>query len=528
MLESQSYEIHSLQATTSNWLSSKVVAVVLCVIVIPLMLLKLDVYPTFWYDEGYTIQVSQSILQAGVYGTYNATEGYRVFDPTISSGPMSILPITLAFKLFGIGIIAARLITVLYGFLGLFMAYQIAKDLFGRDAALVAVLVMLFPGISTFEPVGYIQISRQVLGEVPSFALILVGLWLWFRSWERGHWSMVICAGLLMGVGVVSKPQVVFSFGPAIGIIALVRTFLQRGQLFRYAPRYILPPALVVAVFGGWTLFQRLGMTDALRAESAPLLAEAMQLHFFTGLMGSTVSTTGWAITALMVFSGVATLLMIYRQRKAGVALTHQQWGIATLALIPLLMAAWYALLSVGFERYTFMGFMVSLLLLGNIGYQVIVAVAKRLRDRDNLIYVGAVAGLLVLITVGNAYSLANYWNDKDNVDAMADYIDANVPDGAIVESLEVELNSLTQHREMHRASYSYIYEAIRQRWHNDQPFDLDYDVLEVDPDYLVTGQISGWLQLYDETVLKDQFRTVVEFGPYILLQRIRDGSSTE
>ncbi|MCA0457204.1 MAG: glycosyltransferase family 39 protein [Chloroflexi bacterium] len=517
-----------MPSTTSTWLSTKVVGVVLCVILIPLMLLKLDVYPTFWYDEGYTIQVSQSILQAGVYGTYNATEGYRVFDPTISSGPMTILPITLAFKLFGISIFAARLITVLYGFLGLFMAYQIAQDLFGRNAALIAILAMLFPGISTFEPVGYLQLSRQVLGEVPSFALIFMGLWLWFRSWERGQWSMVICAGLLMGVGVVSKPQVVFSFGPAIGIIALIRTFFSRRELLRYAPRYILPPALVVAVFGGWTLFQRLGMTDALRAESAPLLAEAMQLHFFTGLMGSTVSTTGWIITGVMVFSGVASLVILYHQRKAGVPLTNQQWGIATLALIPLVMAAWYALFSVGFERYTFMGFMVSLLLLGNIGYQLIVAITKRLRDRDNLVYVGIVAALLVLITVGNAYSLANHWNDRDNVDAMADYIDANVPDDEIVESLEVELNSLTQHREMHRASYSYIYEAIRQLWHNDQPFDLDYDVLEVDPDYLVTGQTSGWLQLYDEKVITDQFRTVVEFGPYILLQRIRDGSSIE
>lgn len=524
MLESTPYEFRNVQSTPAGWVNAKVVGLVLCVIIVPLMLLKLDVYPTFWYDEGYTIQVSQSVLQAGIYGTYNATEGYRAFDPTISSGPMTILPVTAVFKLFGVGIIQARIITVLYGFLGLFMAYMISKDLFGVRAGLIALLVMLFPGISTFETVGYIQLSRQVLGEVPSLALIFVGLWLWFRSWEHGHLLQVITAGVMIGIGVISKPQVIFTVGTAIGIIALLRTYFQP----RHFIRYILPPALVVMAFGGWTLFQRIGMTEALRIESAPLLAEAMELHFFTGLFGVTVSTTGWLITALMLFCGVVSLMLVYRQRKPVVGLSHQQWGIATLAMISIVMAIWYALLSVGFERYTFIGFMISLLLLGNIGYQLIVEFSKRFRDGDGLIYTGVIVGLLVLIAVGNIYSIANHWNDKDHVDAMADYIDANVPPEAIVESVEVELNSLTQHREMHRANYSYIYEAIRQRWHNDQPFDLDYDVLQVDPEFLVTGQTSGWLQLYDETVISDNFRPMVQFGEYVLLQRIRDGSSIE
>jgi len=490
----------------------------LLLIALPLMLIKLSIYPTPWYDEGYSIQVSQSVVHDGFYGTYNATEGYRPFDPTISSGPMTILPVALAFKLFGSGYVQARTVIVIYGILGLLVAYALTRDLFGSTIALVSVLLMLFPGFFTFEAVGYIQLSRQMLGEVPSFALIVLGLWIWFLTWERGNIGLLILSGIMMGLGVSSKPQVIFTFGTAIGIIALIRTFRKP----RWFLRYILPPALVVGVFVAWTMIQNAGMTPEMRQESPALLLEAMQLHFFTGLFGRTISNTGWLLTAVMIFGGVATLFSLGWRRKPNTPLTGQEWGMATLSLIAILMAIWYAFLSVGFERYTFLGFMCSLLLLGNIAYKVVMALAQRFHINSQYAYIGLVIVLLLVVVGGNAYTIVKHWRDENTVQEMADYIDANVPATAIVESIEVELNSLTTHHEIHRANYTYLYKAIRQRWHENIPFDLKYNVLQADPDYLVVGQTSSWLELYNKTIVRLSFKPVVQFGDYELLQRIR------
>ncbi len=490
----------------------------LLVIALPLLLIKLNVYPTPWYDEGYSIQVSQSVVSDGFYGTYNATEGYRPFDPTISSGPMTILPVAVAFKLLGSGYIQARTVIVIYGILGLLVAYALTRELFGPMAALVAVLLMLFPGVFTFEAVGYIQLSRQMLGEVPSFALILFGLWVWFYCWERGKLGLLVVSGLLMGLGVSSKPQVIFTFGTAIGIIALVRTFRQP----RWFLRYMLPPALVVGVFVAWTVIQNAGMTAAMRQESPDLLLEAMKLHFFTGLFGRTISNTGWLLTAVMIFSGAITLIQLGWRRKSNLPLTNQEWGMATLSLIAILMAIWYAFLSVGFERYTFLGFMCGLLLLGNVVYKVVMALGQRLHLNNQYVYGGLVALLILVVVGGNAYPIVTHWRDENHVQEMADFIDANVPQTAIIESVEVELNSLTTHHEIHRANYTYLYEAIRQRWHENIPFDLKYNVLQADPDYLVVGQTSNWLELYNKILVGLSFKPLARFGDYQLLQRIR------
>jgi len=490
----------------------------LLVIALPLLLIKLNIYPKPWYDEGYSIQVSQLVAREGFYGTYNATEGYRPFDPTISSGPMTILPVAATFKLFGRGYTQARIVVVIYALLGLLVAYALARNLFGSAIGLVAVLLMLFPGVFTFETVGYIQLSRQMLGEVPSFALILLGLWIWFYSWEHSNIALLICSGLIMGLGVTSKPQVIFTFGPAIGLIALIRTFRHP----RWFLRYLLPPALIVGVFGLWTLIQNSGMTVQMRAESPTLLLEAMQLHFFTGLFGRTISNTGWLLTAIMILSGVVTLIQLRWNRKPNHPLTNQEWGMATLALIAIMMAVWYAFLSVGFERYTFLGLMLSLLLMGNIVSKVLFTISRYFHVNQHYAFMGLLSVLLLLVIVGNGYGILNHWNDKNSVQEMADYIDANIPPTAILESVEVELNSLTLHHETHRANYTYLYEAIRQRWHENRPFDLKYNVLQSNPDYLIVGQTSTWLGLYNKLIVWLAFRPVIQFGDYQLLKRVR------
>lgn len=67
-----------------------------------------------------------------------------------------------------------------------------------------------------------------------------------------------------------------------------------------------------------------------------------------------------------------------------------------------------------------------------------------------------------------------------------------------------------------------YMYEAIRQRWHENRPFDLKYNVLDSNSDYLIVGQTSMWLEHYNKTIVLLAFRPLVQFGEYQLLRRVR------
>ena len=62
--------------------------------------------------------------------------------------------------------------------------------------------------------------------------------------------------------------------------------------------------------------------------------------------------------------------------------------------------------------------------------------------------------------------------------------------------------------------------QEIRQFSHEKSSFNLDYDPLQADPDYLVTGTMSDWTGIYPPEILERDFTLVVAFGNYRLYRR--------
>jgi len=63
---------------------------------------------------------------------------------------------------------------------------------------------------------------------------------------------------------------------------------------------------------------------------------------------------------------------------------------------------------------------------------------------------------------------------------------------------------------------------AIRQLAHEHKPFDLGYDTLQANPDYLIAGVIGDRTRIYDMQVVRTHFSLVAEFGPYRVYRRVR------
>ena len=82
----------------------------------------------------------------------------------------------------------------------------------------------------------------------------------------------------------------------------------------------------------------------------------------------------------------------------------------------------------------------------------------------------------------------------------------------------------LSGHRQFHHPEQALLFKAIRQISHH-QPFNLTYDALQANPDYLVMGIFGAWTNIYSEATLKQDFTLVADFGVYSVYKRVKASS---
>jgi len=460
----------------------------LLLIALPLLMLYLDVYPPIWFDEGYKTNAVRTLVERGVYGTYT-TQGYIPFDPGISSGPADIVPLALSFQFFGKNVIHLRFVIVVYTLIALLSFYLIAVYLYGSESGLFVTLIMLTaPAI---QGVSFLLIGRQILGEAPSLALILLGLWLWFQSWDNERWLYVSLSGLFVGLGLLSKTQVAIALIPTILLIIIGRTIVKPSQVAK-SLTYL---AIILAVIGSWMLLGRLATTEEIRQENSLLLMDAVRSNLLTFLWGQTLTKSAFIIIGFLslgVLVGGWRLKGRLKELSLG---TSKYWAEATLTLFVLISTFWFAFLSVGWPRYAYAGLVVSLLLIGRLGWDIFEQMQHWFQRYrlffSNWTYSIALTCLTFIVIVVNIHPIIGF-EQKNIAQQMADYISREIPRDAVIETWEWELDALSQHWEYHHPNQRYLFLAIRQFSHEQKPFNLDYDLLQADPDYLVTGPFIG------------------------------------
>src|SRR5512147_2165973 len=87
-------------------------------------------FPIPWFDEGSHLHVPKTLVKFGVYADISS-EGFRYYGPTIGVGPTVMLPIAAMFKLFGVGLLQARIVMALYLLAAIFTFYRLVEHLSG-------------------------------------------------------------------------------------------------------------------------------------------------------------------------------------------------------------------------------------------------------------------------------------------------------------------------------------------------------------------------------------------------------------
>lgn len=171
-------------------------------------------YPVLWWDEAIFSETAANLAQQGRYSfTLQSPDQLRDLDYRVSAGPALILPVALAYRLLGVGLVQGRLVAGFYlafAFLALFLA---SRRLFGPTAALLAVALAL---VGT----DVIYWGRSVLGDVPAMGLFLFALWLTVQGLEEDTLPSLFLGGVFLGLAFAAKEFYGLAFFPPLAALA--------------------------------------------------------------------------------------------------------------------------------------------------------------------------------------------------------------------------------------------------------------------------------------------------------------------
>jgi len=487
-------------------------------LVLFLALFNLTTYPTPWYDEGSHLHVPKTLVRLGAYADYSS-EGLRYYGPTIGVGPTVMLPIAAVFKVLGIGLWQGRLVIALYLLGAIITFFLLGRALSGEAVAWVATALMV-----ASRGVGLLEYGRQVLGEVPAFFFLALGLWLWLSAWERASWKRLAGVGALLGLSVITKSQFFIVIAPAVFVGWLLNWFYYRAAPHR---AFLIPgitlgvffavwQIVVIALLGPGPVSANLALYREATASAATVFRPDLMARALRELLSLKVYL-GLLLPAL----AYGFLLALPRHREG------QRWGLLWLMIA--LNLTWYVFASVSWIRYAFLGLALSSLFVARFFADVtnsfdldLKALWEGWKKNSETWPMLALRAVLIgwcalIVGVSLAQSaMPIVLPPPAYPQSMADYMNANVPVDALVETWEPEMGFLTDHN-YHFPPQVLLYRAVSYVWAGGPSPATQYTFVQDEkPAYVLVGLFARYAGLYPPDWLTDYTR-VAQIGGYEL-----------
>lgn len=491
----------------------------IAVMVLFLAFYRLTDYPLTWFDEGSHLHVSKALVKYGVYADYSS-EGFRYYGPTNGIGPTVLLPIAGVFRWFGVGLLQARLVMVVYLLVGLYLFYRLTVSLEG-DGWYGLAFLLLFAS----RGVSILEYGRQVLGEVPALVFLLGGLLVWWQTWERPAWGKLTLAGVLLGLSVVTKSQVLLFLGPTLAL-----AWLANLLYYRLLPQkvFLLPGLVTAGLFAAWQAFLLFGLDPqasignlALLRETSGSAAFVFSMELVRRSLSELSSVRGYfGLLGVGLLYGVSLLLP--RRIEA------QKWGI--LWMMATFNLLWYVLASISWLRYAFIGLVLACIFTARFLYDLTREVLPRLgefwqaiKEKRPVPGVVAAQGAMALAVAGMvlgslALNVRQVLAPVENAPMlMAVYLNQHVPLDAVIETYEPEMGFLTDHR-YHYPPHSYLNKTIQSTWLGGSSPGEGYDFIQKEkPAYILVGKFAAWVQFYSIPEIESRYDLLTTIGPYRL-----------
>lgn len=342
--------VHGLPA--ARWLS-RAAALLLAALLVILFARSAQIAagnpPSF--DGAMNLQVAASIA---------AGEGYRrnyaardAFPHEIQTGPPYILPQSVVFKLWGVGIAQSEIINIAYLALLLAVACWLVAPTGGWLLALFgACSVLMVPGMHLYGFYGY--------GEIPALAWALLATLVYFRGQRNVWWGLA--AGVMLAFAVYTKTVMLIGAG-ALGLCAFLEVLREwqaggRDKRRRFAA-LVSGGVLVIVAMETWralalggghawrhwwhreagNIFQQAGVEPGF-GKVAQSLFDKLQVHFSLLAHDYRMSLLLTGVWLALVLAAFVTLLF------RGNGWRRVDWTALAVLLMALVYLAWWLLVT--------------------------------------------------------------------------------------------------------------------------------------------------------------------------------------
>jgi hypothetical protein len=486
-------------------------AIALVVTLFVLSLYNLEYYPLTGFDEGIHLLVAKRL----------ALEGHYRFGPAV--GPTVFFPIAIAFRLAGVGLLPARIAMVGYLLLCVATFYLLTRFLGGWKVATVGTWLLL----SSSGP-NLWRWGRQALGEVPATFFSLVSIFVWLKALEqqrkRRKTGQLLLTGVLAGLAVVTKNQFLLLL-PAWFLLWIVdRLYYRRANHVDFALPFLAAILVVVAWYLGQRFFFPAG--EYLAEHNLQEWSSALSRGIFTlsprRMVDAIKFLTGKDAFYAWVLPGcLYGVVLSLRRSEDGL-----RWALPV--ILSLVWLGWYIILSVGWPRYVFLPLTLGAIFVARLfhdlteGYRIpfsrLVTMIRSGR------WDGALAGrvalmavlLIIILRPLQGRFLEVVTGSGDAPQRMASYIEENLPEDAEIETYDPEICFLSGF-DCHLPPSFIMDASIRYAWYGAPPPSEYYDFRDYEAPYLLIGDFSRWVQLYDPEVVERDYELCIAIEGYEL-----------
>jgi 4-amino-4-deoxy-L-arabinose transferase-like glycosyltransferase len=469
-------------------------------------------YPVTWLDEGMTLQGAINLVQFGQYAM-RSSEGFRVFDqPLMANGPGVVLPISISFMFFGVGLLQARLVILIF-FIGTAVVYySLSKRLFGAMPAIISTFLLL-----ALPAEGFLIYGRQALGMVPSLGYFLLGYMLWLKALDHNRWIYTTGTGLLFSLAMITKGQYMLVI-PTIMIVVLLDKLYFRSNISRKLLQIL---GVIFACLALWYLIQIIVLGWDRFLLNMGALSGSSKVTIFA-LRGMRIPGSLWYLNR----SGILLVLLPGWFLIAWYCLVRKQASsryILLLVLIPIWLA-WFTLISLGWQRYAFDPFAVGAIFSGAFiweSFRLFGNHATKLPfppiNRHILRAARLLSAFILLFSIYGFIGQVRMILASPNKSPqeLAAYLIANVRPDQVIESWEWEIDALAP-LTYHHPTNDWV-DKLTGALHFDEEVGKVYAFSAHQPEFLINGPFSKWTGFYDTFLAENCCSLMASFGLYDL-----------
>ncbi len=477
----------------------------LAVVVVAASAYNLANYPVIWWDEAIFSETAANLAQHGRYAfTVQSPDQLSDLDYRISVGPALILPVALAYRLFGVSLVVGRMVAALYLVLLFGALFLCVRRLWDEKVGLTAVVLAL-------AATDVLYWGRSVLGDIPALGLFLLGTWLLLRGLETAAPWPLFGAGLFLGLAFDAKEFYGIAFLPPLALL-----LQEHGR----HPRRLLPGLLAWGVGLALPLLAYLLLKVAIlgslsQAVGHFLEQKALLRHeFFTPLTIGRLYPESAAYLLGHPLFWLGSLGFLWCWRLGGLTPGQRLWLWNFLAWSLLYLTAVY------WQRFA----LPALFLAAGPAAWTLVRVARGLlaplKSGTARRWAGATLALFALLTfsLSGMDTLSSVVGTHTNPPGrLLEFLQARISPKCLIETPEYELTFLTDEYRFHLMPAFFFVESTADRVVLLNPRSRKYDFDQTGADVLILGSFgkSVFRQVYNPTQVARNWQKIAQVDFY-------------